>query len=225
MLRARKIREERPMASAAQTAADGNGHATYPSSEEEVLLADSVGLALLVVLEKLTPAERIAFVLHDLFDLSFDEIGPMMNRTATATRQLASRARRRVRGVPEVSDGDLSRQRTVVDAFLSASRTGDLNALVAVLDPDVVFRADQSAVQAGGQPELKGAAAVAKAFAGRAQAARSALINGSVGAVVAPVGHLFLFLTVTIRDGRIFEIAAIRDSAALRLADIALAGD
>jgi RNA polymerase sigma factor (sigma-70 family) len=219
MLRARKIRDEKPMP------ADGEGDAAYPSSEEEILLADSVGLALLVVLEKLTPAERIAFVLHDLFELSFDEISPIVNRTATATRQLASRARRRVRGVPEVSDTDLSRQRTVVDTFLSASRGGDLGALLAVLDPDVVFRADPSAVQAGGMPELKGAAAVAKAFSGRAQAARPALINGTVGAVVAPGGHLFLFLTVMIREGRIVEITATRDSAALRLADIAVLAD
>ena len=217
MLRARKTRDG--------MAADDEGDATYPSSEEELLLADSVGLALLVVLEKLTPAERVAFVLHDLFDLSFDEISPIVNRSATATRQLASRARRRVRGVPEVSAADLSRQRTVVDAFLCASRSGDLGALLAVLDPDVVLRADRSAVRAGGMPELRGAAAVAKAFSGRAQAARPALINGIVGAVVAPGGHLFLFLTVMIRDGRIVEITATRDSGALRLADIAVLAD
>ena len=225
MLRARKIREEKPMSFAAPSAADGDVQAAYPSSEEEALLAESVGLALLVVLEKLTPAERIAFVLHDLFDLSFDEISPIMNRSATATRQLASRARRRVRGVPEVSNPDISRQRVVIDAFLSASRCGDLNALLAVLDPDVVCRADQSAVEAGGKPELKGAPAVAKAFAGRAQAARPALINGAVGAVVAPGGHLFLFFVVTIRDGRILEITATKNPAALRLADITVLGD
>lgn len=216
MLRARKTRGEKSMSSDAPTAA-------VTSSEEESLLADSVGLALLVVLEKLTPAERIAFVLHDLFDLSFDEIGPIVDRSPTAARQLASRARRRVRGVSEASDADLSRQREIVDAFLAASRGGDLNALLAVLDPDVVVRADQAAVQAGGgKPEIRGAHAVANLLIGRAQAARSVLINGAVGAVVAPNGHLFLLLTITIRDGRIVEINAVGDREALGNADISI---
>jgi RNA polymerase sigma-70 factor (ECF subfamily) len=180
---------------------------------------------LLVVLEKLTPAERIAFVLHDLFDLSFEEIGPIVDRSATATRQLASRARRRVRGVPEIPDADLSRQRTIVDAFLAASRGGDLQALLAVLDPNVVFRADQAAVRAGGKPELQGAADVARAFLGKAQAARAALVDGVVGAVVAPNGRLLLVLTLAIRDGKIVEIQATADPGSLAGADIAVLAD
>lgn len=215
MLRARKTRGENSMTSGAPTA-------VHASSEEESLLADSVGLALLVVLEKLTPAERIAFVLHDLFDFSFDEIGPIVDRSPTAARQLASRARRRVRGASEASDADISGQREVVDAFLAASRGGDLNALLAVLDPDVVLRADQAAVQAGGRPELRGATAVANAFLGRAQAARSALVNGAVGVVVAPSGHLFLLLTITIRSGRIVEINAVADRGTLGKAAISI---
>lgn len=222
MLRARKTRGEKPINSEAPIPAAA--HATYASSDEEALLADSVGLALLVVLEKLTPAERIAFVLHDLFDLSFEEIGPIVDRSATATRQLASRARRRVRGVADIPDADLSRQRTVIDAFLAAARGGDLQGLLAVLDPNVVFRADQMAVRAGGKPELLGAANVAQAFLGKAQAARTVLVNGAAGVVVAPNGHLLLVLTVAIRDGKIVNIHAIADRGSLAGADLAILG-
>src|SRR2546428_12941734 len=160
--------------------------------EREAVIADSVGLALLVVLETLTPAERIAFVLHDMFDLSFDEIAPIVDRSPTAARQLASRARRRVQGA-EVPDTDRSRQREVVDAFLAAARGGDLTGLLVVLDPDVVGRADRLAVQwaesraAAGvpklAPEIRGAAAVAQAFSGTARAAQPALVNGAAGLV------------------------------------------
>lgn len=223
MLRARKTRGERSINSEAPLPA--GARATYASSDEEAVLADSVGLALLVVLEKLTPSERIAFVLHDLFDLSFEEIGPIVDRSATATRQLASRARRRVRGAAEVSDVDLSHQRTVVEAFLAAARGGDLQALLAVLDPNVVFRADQAAVRAGGKPELKGAAEVARAFLGKAQAARAALVNGSAGVVVAPNGRLLLVLTLAIKEGRIVAIQAAADDGSLAAADIAVLGD
>jgi RNA polymerase sigma-70 factor (ECF subfamily) len=156
--------------------------------EHEALLADSVGLALLVVLETLAPAERVAFVLHDMFDLTFDEIAPIVGRSPTAARQLASRARRRVQGAAAEPDADRTRQREVVDAFLAPSRGGDFDALLAVLDPDVVVRADSAAVQAGASREVRGAAAVAETFKGRAGAAQPALVNGAVGLVWAPGG-------------------------------------
>ena len=151
-----------------------------------MLLADSVGLALLVVLETLAPAERVAFVLHDMFDLPFDQIGPIVGRSPAAARQLASRARRRVQGAATAPDADLARQREVVDAFLAASRGGDFGALVALLDPEVVLRADAAAVRAGASGEVHGAAEVAGTFSGRARAARPALVNGAAGLVWAP---------------------------------------
>src|SRR5205814_4509024 len=160
--------------------------------EYEALLADSVGLALLVVLNTLNPAERLAFVLHDLFAVPFDEIAPIVGRSPTATRQLASRARRRVQGAATDADVDLTPQREVVNAFLAASRGGDFDALLAVLDPDVVLRADSAAVQMGSSTEVRGAPAVAKQFSGRARAAQPALVNGAAGLVWAPGGRLFL---------------------------------
>jgi len=189
--------------------------------ESEASMADSVGVALLVVLEMLAPAERIAFVLHDMFDLSFDEIAPIVGRSPTAARQLASRARRRVQGRPAVPEPTLAGQRSVIEAFLAASRGGDLSGLLAVLDPDVVFRADAAAMRVGAQSEVRGAAAVAKAFVGRAQGARAALVDGTVGVVVAPRGRLFLVLRVTVAEGRIVAIDAIADPG--RLPKIALA--
>ncbi|MGH7460911.1 MAG: sigma-70 family RNA polymerase sigma factor, partial [Longimicrobiales bacterium] len=172
-LRTRKSRREesidRQVAASQENALD---------PEQQALLADSVGLALLVVLETLTPAERVAFVLHDMFDLPFDEIAPIVGRSATAARQLASRARRRVQGANARPDADRSRQRTVVDAFLAAARSGDFTALLALLDPDVVLRADAAAVLSGAEEEVLGAAAVARTFAGRASAAQPALIDG-----------------------------------------------
>src|SRR6266702_6340057 len=184
--------------------------------EQEALLADSVGLALLVVLDTLTPAERLAFVLHDIFAMPFDEIAPIVERSPTATRQLASRARRRVRGATTVKDPDLTYQREVVDAFLTASREGSFDALLAVLDPDVVFRADRTAVSAGASGEVRGAPFVARQFSERAQGARPALVNGAVGVVVARHGRLFLVLSLTIRHGQIVEIDAVADPAHLR---------
>jgi len=183
--------------------------------EQEALLADAVGFALLVVLDTLNPAERLAFVLHDVFALPFDEIAPIVERSPTATRQLASRARRRVRGTTTVKDPDLTHQREVVDAFLAASREGSFDALLAVLDPDVVFRADRTAVSAGGPEEVRGAPLVAKQFSGRAQGARPALVNGAVGVVVARRGRLFLVLRLTIRHGKIAGIDAVADTAQL----------
>src|SRR6266566_2436376 len=184
--------------------------------EQEALLADSVGLALLVVLDTLTPAERLAFVLHDIFAMPFDEIAPIVERSPTATRQLASRARRRVRGATTVKDPDLTYQREVVDAFLTASRGGDFDALLAVLDPDVVFRADRTAMSAGASGEVHGAPFVARQFSGHAQGARPALVNGAVGLVVARYGRLFLVLSLTIRHSKIVEIDAVADPARLR---------
>ena len=184
--------------------------------EQEALLADSVGLALLVVLDTLNPAERLAFVLHDIFAMSFDEIAPIVERSPTATRQLASRARRRVQRSAAANDADLAYQREVVDAFLAAAREGNFDALLAVLDPDVVFRADRVAVSAGASGEIRGAQAVARQYLGRAQGARAALVNGAVGVVVAPHGRLFLVLNLTLTGGKISEINAVADPARLR---------
>jgi RNA polymerase sigma-70 factor (ECF subfamily) len=168
-----------------------------------------------VVLDTLSPAERLAFVLHDIFAMPFDEIAPIVERSPTAARQLASRARRRVRGATTVKDPDLTYQREVVDAFLAASRAGNFDALLAVLDPDVVFRADRTLVAAGASREVRGAPFVARQFSGRARGARPALVNGSVGLVVARHGRLFLVLNLTIRHGKIVEIDAVADPAHL----------
>ncbi len=183
--------------------------------EEEAELADSVGLALLVVLDTLSPAERLAFVLHDIFAVPFDEITRAVERSPTAARQLASRARRRVRGAPRVADADLAASREVVDAFLAASREGDFDALLAVLDPDVVVRADRAAVSRGAAGEIRGALAIARQLAGRTQFARAVLVDGAVGVVVAPLGRLVLLLRLTIRHGKIVAIDAVADPAHL----------
>lgn len=207
MLRSRKSRREEPLEFPGQEPiADRND-----GPEHEAFMADQVGLALLVVLEALAPAERIAFVLHDMFDLPFDEIAPIVGRSPTATRQLASRARRRVQGANTVADTDRTRQRQVVDAFLAASRGGDLNALLTVLDPDVVFRADRTAVNMGASAEVRGAAAVAATFSGRAQGAQPALVDGAMGLAVAIGGQLRVVLHLTIARGKIVGIEAVAD--------------
>jgi RNA polymerase sigma factor (sigma-70 family) len=193
--------------------------------EGEAILADSVGLALLVVLDTLAPAERLAFVLHDIFAVPFDEIAPIVGRAPDATRQLASRARRRVRGATTASDADLARQRTVVDAFLTASRTGDFDALLTVLDPDVVFRTNPAGAALGASWEVRGARKVARAFAGRAQAARPALVNGAVGAIVASHGRLVVAISLTVVDGKVVGIDAVTDPARLRAVEVAVLGD
>lgn len=214
-LRARKSRREEPMKT--ETA----GTARAPGDpEQEALLAEAVGLALLVVLTRLDPAERIAFVLHDMFALPFEDIAPIVDRSVDAARQLASRARRRVRG-GEVPAAELPKQRTVVEAFLAASRANDLGALIAVLDPDVVFRGDAVAVRMGGPYELRGADAVARVFAGRAQAARPALVDGKLGLVVAPAGRLLVVLRLSMAKGRISGIEALADRDALEGLDLA----
>jgi len=196
--------------------------------EQEMLLVDSVGLALLVVLETLAPAERVAFVLHDMFDLAFDEIGPIVGCSATAARQVASRARRRVRGGATVPDAGRGRQREIVEAFLAASRTRDFDALLAVLDPEVVLRADRSAVRADGAREFRGAPLVAKralAQSGGSRFAQVALVDGTPGILVAPYGRLWLVLAFTIRHGRIVEIDVIADPERLRALDLGVLGD
>lgn len=208
MLRGRKARREDALDAAPEAVAGGD-NTTYP--EHDMLMADSVGLALLVVLERLTPAERVAFVLHDMFDLPFEEIAPIVGRTVMATRQLASRARRRVRGVETVAETDRTRQQKVVEAFLAASRNDDFEALLTMLDPDVVFRSDATAVGYGGAPELRGASAVAATFRGRAQAARPALIDGAVGVMVAVGGNLRIVLRLSFAEGRIATIDAVAD--------------
>jgi RNA polymerase sigma factor (sigma-70 family) len=180
--------------------------------EQEALLADSVGLALLVVLDTLSPAERLAFVLHDMFDLPFEEIAPMVGRSPAAARQLASRARRRVRGAElPAPDPDLARQRGVVDAFFQAARGGDFDALVALLDPEAVLRADAAAVRMGADAEVRGAAAVAGTFSGRARFARPALVDGAVGAVWATGGRPRVVFAFTVDGGRITGIDLVAD--------------
>jgi RNA polymerase sigma-70 factor (ECF subfamily) len=181
--------------------------------DEEAVLADSVGLALLVVLDTLSPAERLAFVLHDMFHLLFDEIAPMVGRSPAAARQLASRARRRVSGaeVP-APDPDLPRQRAVVDAFFRAARAGDFDGLVALLHPDVVLRADFGARRPGASTVVRGAAAVARqARAIPSAVVRPALVNGAAGVIITVGGRPFAVMGFTVTDGRIVEIDAIAD--------------
>jgi RNA polymerase sigma factor (sigma-70 family) len=193
---------------------------TAEDPEHEAVLADSVGLALLVVLDTLTPAERLAFVLHDMFGMSFDEIAPVVERTPTAARQLASRARRRVRGAAPVPDPDLAQQRRVVDAFLAASRAGDFGALLEVLDPDVVFRIDAGGVAPRARPPVVGAEAVARQVLARgsrlAPFARPAIVNGGAGAVVLVDGRPFAVVGFTVSNGRIAAIDLVADPAKLR---------
>jgi RNA polymerase sigma-70 factor (ECF subfamily) len=218
MLRSRKSRREDPL-DAHEPEPIVSGEAEFT---QEAFLADSVGLALLVVLQTLAPAERVAFVLHDMFDLPFDEIAPIVERSPTAARQLASRARRRVRGAGRIPNWDIVRQREVVDAFLAASRNGDFEALLAVLDPNVVHRADRIAVQMGSPAELHGAEAVANIFKGRAQAARPALIGGAVGLAVVLGGQLRVVLRLSITGGKIVAIEAIADPDRIRQLDPAI---
>jgi RNA polymerase sigma-70 factor, ECF subfamily len=231
MLRSRKSRREEPLEEL-QGAPSGwrasesiVGCEDRIDPEQEALLADSVGLALLVVLEKLSPAERLAFVLHDMFAVPFEEIAPIVDRSPTAARQLASRARRRVVGAAPVPAADLARQREVVDAFLAASRVGDFDALLAVLDPDVVLRADRAAVPSGAPREVRGARAVAQgalASSRRSPFARVALLDGAVGIVVAPRGRLSLVLGFTIVHGKIVELDIIADPERLSRLDLAV---
>src|SRR5215472_15949898 len=220
MLRSRQSRREEPVGVDVPEPSVSRQEAAGP--EQEVLLADSVGLALLVVLEALAPAERVAFVLHDMFDLPFGQIGPIVGRSPAAARQLASRARRRVRGADAAPGAGPGRQREVVGAFLAAARGGDLGALVALLDPDVVLRSDSAAVRIGATHEVRGAAEVAGTFAGRAKVARLALVNGSPGAVWAQHGEPRVVFTFTISSGRIAAIGLLADPAHIRGLDLVI---
>jgi RNA polymerase sigma factor (sigma-70 family) len=230
MLRSRKARHEGPLGESSGV------HVPDPivsredgiDPEHEALLADSVGLALQVVLETLTPAERLAFVLHDMFAVPFEEIAPLVGRSSTTARQLASRARRRVQGAANVPDADLTRQREVVDAFFAAARDGDFEALVAVLDPDVVLRADRGGVPAGASREVRGAQYVAEqalTFSRFAPFVRPARVNGAAGVVVFQRGRPFSVMGFTVTRGKIVEIDIVADSVRLRQLDLAVLDD
>jgi RNA polymerase sigma factor (sigma-70 family) len=223
VLRSRRSRREEPLDVDVHVPEPIVSRADGVDPEHEALLADSVGLALLVVLETLDPAERLAFVLHDMFAVPFDEIAPMVGRTPTAARKLASRARRRVQGEATVPDADLRRQREVVDAFFAAARGGDFDALVAVLDPDVVLRADGGTVRAGDTRVVRGAEQVARRamlFTGLSPYVRPALVNGVAGVVVAPHGQPFSVMGFTVVGGRVAAIDALSDPERLRELDL-----
>jgi len=224
MLRSRDSRREQPL-DAVHVPEPIVDRVDGTDPEHEALLADSVGLALLVVLETLSPAERLAFVLHDIFALPFDEIGPVVDRSPEAARQLASRARRRVRAENTVPDADLDAQREVVDAFLAAARDGDFDRLVAVLDPDVVLRQDFGA---GRSREVRGAAAVArqaKAYSQLGLVVKPALVNGAVGVVATRDGQPFSVGGFTVRHGRIVEMDWLAEPARLRELDLPILDD
>ena len=221
MLRSRASRREDPFGEQVPEPIASREEAIDP--EHEAVLADSVGLALLVVLGTLGPAQRVAFVLHDMFGVPFDEIAPILGRTPAAARQLASRARRRVRGAT-VPDADRSRQRAVVDAFLAAARGGDFDALLAVLDPDVVVRADPAAVLTGASEEVRGAPAVAVTFSGRARAARPALVEGTPGLVWMQHGRPQMVFDFTIANGKVVKIDLIADPERIGELDLTVLG-
>jgi RNA polymerase sigma-70 factor, ECF subfamily len=226
MLRSRTSRREESID--AQPIEPASAANPAPDPEQETLLADSVGLALLVVLDRLTPAERVAFVLHDMFAMSFDEIAPLVGRTPAAARQLASRARRRVQGAPAISARELTEQREVVRAFLGALRSGDFEGLVAVLDPDVVVHLGEGAGRSGAPSEIHGAenwARGAIAYVKAAKFVQAALINGAVGLVWAPRGRLLRVMTCTVNGGKITEVEIIADPARLRELDLAILQD
>ncbi|HEX5954885.1 MAG TPA: sigma-70 family RNA polymerase sigma factor [Solirubrobacterales bacterium] len=225
MLRSRRARREEPIDVRMPEPIVDRADGTDP--EHEALLADSVGLALLVVLEKLSPAERLAFVLHDVFAVPYDEIAPIVDRSPEAARQLASRARRRIRGEDTVPDADLETQREVLDAFVAAARDGDFEALLEVLDPDVVLRADMGPA-AGGTTEVRGAETVAGralGFARRDLVLLPAIINGTVGMVSTRDGEPFSVGAVTVRGKRIVAMDILADPARLRRLDLTILDD
>ena len=225
MLRARQSRPEEPLGPHVPEPVIDPAEGTSP--EHEALLADGVGLALLVVLQELSPAERLAYVLHDMFDMPFDEIAPIVERSPQAARQLASRARRRVRGAPLPDGSGLTAQRAAVDAFLAASRDGDFDALIAVLHPDVVYRADRGAA-AGGSVEVRGAGTVAgqaAAFSQRGLLIRPVLINGTPGVISSRDGRPVSVIGFTVTAGKITEIDIIVDPDRLRQLDLSALGD
>ena len=219
MLRSRPARREDALDRRENDPVTSGEDAGHP--EHEAMLGDSAGLALLVVLDRLAPAERLAFVLHDMFAMSFGEIAPIMGRTPTAARQLASRARRRVQVPGGAPDTERALQRQIVDAFLAASRDGNFAALVEMLDPNAMIRADSGAVEFGAATEVRGAAAVAETFSGRARAARAALLDGYAGAVWAQGGQPRVVFGFTIVAGRIIEIEMLADAEQLSRLDLA----
>jgi RNA polymerase sigma factor (sigma-70 family) len=224
MLRTRGTRRERPMGVETETIPSGD------DAEREMLIADSVGVAMLVVLERLAPTERVAFVLHDMFNLPFEDIAPIVGRSSTATRQLASRARRRVQGAPTTREADRARQREVVGAFLAASRDGDFSALLALLDPGIVLHADAAAVEASLAragagapilaPEVHGSDAVARTFSGRARAAQPAIVDGHAGLVFAPGGRPLVVFNIVVENGRNTEISLTADARDIQEFDL-----
>jgi RNA polymerase sigma factor (sigma-70 family) len=227
MLRSRASRREEPLGARPGSPDEADGLAAARAAgadpEHEALLADSVGLALLVVLETLAPAERVAFVLHDMFAVPYEEIGAMLDRSAGATKQLASRARRRVQGTATVPDTDLYRQREAVGAFFAASRNGDFDALLAMLDPDVVVRLDAAAAKASSLGDVRGAEAVASNFARiRASGAQIALVNGIPSGVWAPGGALRVVFSFTFVGGKIIAIDTLADPEVLGGLDVAI---
>jgi RNA polymerase sigma-70 factor (ECF subfamily) len=221
MLRERKTRREVPVDSNVEALPAGD------NPEVERVIADSIGVAMLVVLKTLTPAERVAFVLHDLFNISFDQIAPVVGRSPMAARQLASRGRRRVQGAPANREADRARQREIVTAFLSASQSGDFSALLAILDPDVVLRADASAIEASARAnvpgvarEVRGRDPVANIFRSRARAAQLALIDGYSGLVFAPGGRPRVVIDFVLEDDRIIEISMIAEPERIAALDM-----
>ncbi|MCO5975043.1 sigma-70 family RNA polymerase sigma factor [Actinoallomurus soli] len=223
MLETRRARREEPAGAVPPDPAvphAGPDPAGQAGPEDEALLADSVGVALMVVLDTLTPGERLALVLHDVFDVPFGEIGAIIDRSPAAARQLASRARRRVQGAAAASGSANSRKREIVSAFLAASRGGDFSALLALLDPGAVLVADPEAVRMGAPGEVRGADAVAAMFSGRAEAARPALVDGVPAAVWAYRGRPKVVFNFTITDGRITRIAMDAEPDLLRDLDI-----
>jgi RNA polymerase sigma factor (sigma-70 family) len=223
MLRSRAARREDAAGAELPDRSGGQGAGGDPA--DEALLLDSVGSALLVVLDTLRPAERLAFVLHDIFAVPFDEIGPIIGRSSTAAKQLASRARHKVQGTDPPPDAEPGRQRLVVDAFLAASRAGDFDALVALLDPDVVLEADAAAVRMGAPAEIRGAVAVAGTFSGRAQAAQPALIDGVVGVVWAVKGRPKVVWDLTMSHGKIVHIDMLAADDSLDTLDLGVLDD
>jgi len=226
MLRSRNVRREEPLGVRVPEPIVDRADGTDP--EHEALLADSVGLALLVVLETLSPAERLAFVLHDMFAVPFDEIAPIVDRSPEAARQLASRARRRVRAERRVPDADLDAQREVVEAFLAAARDGDFDRLVAVLDPNVVLRADLGPVPAGGSREVRGAedvAGQAVMYSRLGLQMKPALINGAAGLVSMRDGQPFSVGGLTIRGGKIVEMDILADPERIARLDLTILDD
>jgi RNA polymerase sigma factor (sigma-70 family) len=221
VLRERKSRREVPVD------AEVEALPATDDLEREKLIADSVGVAMLIVLEKLTPAERVAFVLHDLFNISFEEIAPVVGRSPMAARQLASRGRRRVQGDPANTQADRARQREVVGAFLAASQSGDYSTLLTILDPDVVLRADAAAVKASARAkvpgitsEVHGRESVASIFRGRARAAQVALVDGDTGLVFAPGGQPRVVMDFVLENERIVEISMIANPERVAALDL-----